>query len=393
MQRVMSGTARPVRHVDTAERRARLAARHAVHPDHRAATIEEAADAMVCLHGTDPAGVYLAALARVDRLTAAGVDRALHVDRTLVKHVAMRRTLFVFSRDRLPVAHAAAGPRVEHGERRALVRDVERTGLHADGARWLDDACAAVVQLLADGRARSLDELRDEIPALRGATEQGAGRSWGGLLAVGPRVLTVLSAQGRVVRAGNDGHWRTSRHRWSSMGAWLGHDLDPVPVEQAEVTLVAWWLRTFGPGTEADLRWWLGSTLSVVRRALNELGAVPVDLGGQTGYLLSDDTHPAPPVDPWAALLPVMDPTVMGWKERGWYVGDHRDRIFDSAGNAGPTAWWGGRVVGTWRQDDDGVVVTELFEDVGAEARRRLDAEAERVTAFCDGVRVIPRWR
>jgi hypothetical protein len=88
-----------------------------------------------------------------------------------------------------------------------------------------------------------------------------------------------------------------------------------------------------------------------------------------------------------------MDPTVMGWRERGWYVGAHHERVFDSAGNAAPTAWWDGRVVGTWSQHDDGTVVPELFEDVGSEARSRLDGEAERVTTYCAGTRVVPRPR
>lgn len=147
------------------------------------------------------------------------------------------------------------------------------------------------------------------------------------------------------------------------------------PAEQAQATLVGWWLRAFGPGTEADRRWWLGSTLTVVHRALEELGAVPVDLDGRIGHLLPDDTDPAPPVEPWAALLPVMDPTVMAWQERGWYVGEHHDRVFDSAGNAAPTAWWDGRIVGTWSQHDDGTVVPEFFEDVDREARRRIDTD------------------
>ena len=56
------------------------------------------------------------------------------------------------------------------------------------------------------------------------------------------------------------------------------------------------------------------------------------------------------------ALLPVLDPTVMGWKERGFYLGPHGPALFDRNGNAGTTAWVDGRIVGCWVQDAEGVV-------------------------------------
>lgn len=51
---------------------------------------------MVCLHATDPGTVFLSAQARVSGMTVGDLERALYVDRSLVKHMAMRRTLFVF---------------------------------------------------------------------------------------------------------------------------------------------------------------------------------------------------------------------------------------------------------------------------------------------------------
>ena len=61
---------------------------------------------MVCLHGTDPATVYLSARARTDEMTVADMDLALYRDRSLVKQLAMRRTLFVFPRESLRWAQA-----------------------------------------------------------------------------------------------------------------------------------------------------------------------------------------------------------------------------------------------------------------------------------------------
>jgi hypothetical protein len=105
--------------------------------------------------------------------------------------------------------------------------------------------------------------------------------------------------------------------------------------------------------------------------------------------VLADDLEPVDPEPPWAALLPVLDPTTMGWKQRDFYLDpDHTPYLFDTNGNAGSTAWWDGWIVGCWVQDEDGAVQVVLREDPGADARAALDVEAERLTAFLDGMRV-----
>lgn len=130
---------------------------------------------MVCLHGTDPVTVHLSAWARVDGMTVPDLERALYVDRSLVKHMAMRRTLFVFPRATLSFAQAGASNRVADSERRRLIRDVETAGLHRNGERWLSEACEQVLAVLADGREVTSSELRDAIPLLEGSSPSGAG--------------------------------------------------------------------------------------------------------------------------------------------------------------------------------------------------------------------------
>ena len=381
-----------MRTVEVAERRARLTCRHRLVPGHRAGDVVEAAESMVCLHGTDPATVYLSAWARVQDMTVSDLDRALYTDRTLVKHLAMRRTLFVFPRAILGSAQAGASNRVADRERRRLIRDVEEAGLHRDGERWLSEACDQVLAVLAGGRQATSSELRDEIPALEGSIAYGEGKSWGGQAAVGPRVLTTLSAQGRIVRATNLGGWVTSRPRWASMESWLGEAIAVPSDHEGVAGLVERWLRSFGPGTIADIKWWLGSTLAAVRRALADVHAVEVDLGGQTGYLLPDDLEATEPGEPWGALLPPLDPTTMGWYERDWYLGPYKAELFDTSGNAGPTVWWDGKIVGGWRQRDTGEVDLQMLEDVGSEAQRSLEHEAARLTEWFEGVSVLPRF-
>jgi hypothetical protein len=154
------------------------------------------------------------------------------------------------------------------------------------------------------------------------------------------------------------------------------------------------WLARFGPGTVTDLKWWTGLTMGETRTAVAAAGAVPVTLeGGGEGLVLPDDVEPVEASAPEAVLLPALDPTTMGWKERGWYLGDHGPRLFDTNGNAGPAVWWDGRVVGGWGVRAGGEVVTRLLEDIGAEGAAAVEAAAGALTTWLDGVRVTPSFR
>jgi hypothetical protein len=165
-----------------------------------------------------------------------------------------------------------------------------------------------------------------------------------------------------------------------------------LPVDEAQAELVRRWLARFGPATEADIRWWTGWTLRDVRRAVTSVGALPVDLDGQAGLVLPDDLEPSRVPEPWVALLPALDPTTMGWQAREWYLGDHKRALFDTSGNAGPTIWADGRIVGGWAMRAGGEVVTKLLDDVGRETTAAVAAEAARLTEWLQLVSVIPRF-
>jgi hypothetical protein len=162
--------------------------------------------------------------------------------------------------------------------------------------------------------------------------------------------------------------------------------------ELARAELARRWLRAFGPATVADLRWWSGLTMGQVRTALGALEVAEVDLDGSAGIVLADDVEPTPEPPPWVALLPSLDPTTMGWQQRSWYLGDHVEALFDRNGNAGPTVWCDGRVVGGWAQRTDGEVVHRVLEDVGSAAEQAVAAEADRLQRWLGDVRISPRF-
>ena len=370
------------RHVDDDERRARLGVRHAL-----AAPVSDtlaAARAVTCLHATEPASVHLAAWAR----SAAGrdaVDDALYADRSVVKQLAMRRTVFAFPRELLPAVWGSASARVADQQLRRLAKEMQSAGVAADGEAWAAEHVASVRRMIEQDGPLTTSEVRAALPALDARVTRGKGQ-YQADVAVASSVIVTLAASGAIVRGANDGGWKISRPRWTSTAAWLGEAPDPLPEPEGYAALVAAWLRSFGPGTEADLVWWLGSTKAAVRRALTDVGAIPVSLDDDgIGWLLPDDVDPVEAPRPWAALLPALDPSTMGWKGRRFHLGDHVDKVFDRNGNGGPTAWWDGRIVGVWCQQADGRVDVVLAEDVPRAAQRALDAKAEELTSWLDG--------
>jgi hypothetical protein len=374
------------------ERRARLARRHLLAASARAGTAAEVAAALIALHGTDPASVYLAAWARsADGHRAIGhaaVERALYDTGDLVRMLGMRRTMFVVPADLAPVIQASCTERIAERMRSGLIRDLAAAGVAPDAGRWLEEVEAATVKALtARGTATGAELSRDE-PLLRTRLSYAEGKSYGGTANVTTRVLMLLSAERRIARGRPRGGWTSSQYEWAPADPWpAGSAAD------ARAQLARRWLLAFGPAPVSDLQWWTGWTAGQTRAALARLDTAAVDLDGTPGVVLADDVEAEPGTAPWAALLPALDPTPMGWRDRGWFLGGHAAALFDRSGNIGPTVWWDGRIVGGWAQRPAGEVAFRLLEDLGVEAVAAVTAEAEQLQAWLGAVRVTPRFR
>jgi Winged helix DNA-binding domain len=373
----------PVRIVTDAERRARLGVRHALADP--VLDVLSAARAVACLHATEPSSVHLSAWAR-SGASRADVDAALHTERSLVKQLAMRRTVFAFPVDLLPAVRGSAAARVAGQQSALLVRSVVAGGLAADGVAWVDRACEQVLEQLGQAPATTR-QLREQLPVLAERLPRPESPK-APPAPVAARVLTVLAASGEVVRGANDGGWTTSRPVWTLLNDWVTQPIPP-PLAEAEgyAELVRRWLWAFGPGTEADVVWWLGATKTSVRRALADVGAVAVQLrDGTPAWLHPDDVDEVRAPEHWAALLPALDPTTMGWRGRACHIDPVlAATVYDTAGNGRPTAWWDGRIVGSWVQRADGAVVVLPLTDLPGAAATALQHEADKLTCWLDG--------
>lgn len=379
--------------ISVAERRARLGRRHRLAASARVDDdVAAIAKSVVVLHASDPATVVLSAVARMAHPDPAAVERALYDDRTVVRMHGMRRTLFTVASTDAALVQRSSTDAVAAVERRKLVALLEEKGVTNDAATWLEGVEARTLAAIDElGQAFATD-LTKRVPELAIQIPIAEGKRYAGTVGVSSRVLFLLAAEGRLVRTRPRGGWTTSQHRWARLDDWLGAPLTAIAAAQARSCLVRRWLDRFGPGTVDDLKWWTGWSLGLTREALAELDLVDVDLDGTLAVALAEDVGPTPAPEPWVALLPGLDPTTMGWKERDWYLGEHKAQVFDRNGNAGPTVWADGRVVGGWAQRKSGEVVHRLLEDIGEERTAMVAEEAARLEELLSDARVTPRF-
>ncbi|MEV0343805.1 winged helix DNA-binding domain-containing protein [Nocardia sp. NPDC050713] len=383
-----------MRSIDAAERRARLGVRHRLADAHRTDDIANIARSLVVLHATDPATVFLSLGARSLHATPAEVERELYDERTLLRMLAMRRTMFVAPVELVPVLQAACANALADKQRKTYGRFLEHAGIgDGDVASWWAEVEEETHRALLARGAATGAQLGKDVPRLRTQVNTAPDKAYSKPTNITTWVLVTLGCEGRIVRGRPNGSWASSQYLWAPVESWLPEGVAELPAEEARAELVRKWLAAFGPAPLSDLKWWTGWSLAEVRKALARLEVAEVDLDGTPGLVLADDVEPVAPPEDWAALLPALDPTPMGWQSRDWYLGPHAASLFDRNGNIGPTLWWNGRIVGGWAQRKDGEIVWRLLEDVGSEAKSRIEAEAARTAKWFGPVRTIPRFR
>ena len=247
----------------------------------------EAVADIIALHGTDPASVYLSAWARTAPTTMsagtsadkAAIEHALYEERSLVRMLGMRRTVFVVPAALVPVIQAACTDQIAERLRRQLTQVVREAGIASDAATWLKEVGEATVRALAARGSATGAELAAYEPRLRTQILAAADNPYGGAVNLTNRLLTVLSAEGLIVRGRPRGGWTSTQFAWS-----VAPDRADLTAADARAELARRWLLAFGPALVSDLQWWTGWTAGQVKQVLGQLEVTEVDLGRRAGH-------------------------------------------------------------------------------------------------------------
>ncbi len=331
------------------------------------------------LHATGSMIPYLSLFARVRGFRKEALDEELYVRKNLAKIRCMRKTVHVLTKEMMPVAYRATTATVEKASRGYCeFRGVTAAEYDRLSARILD---------LLTGREMSASEIKSVL-----STELDVSA-----------VLYLMCDQALLVRGRPQKGWKDRTQLYARFDEYFP-TVDPRALSETEATtlLVEQYLSSFGPVTENDIAWWTGLGKTKVRRALKALRGriVEVQVTGVEGTLmvLRDDEKElkdaAAPKERTVNLLPLLDPYLMGYKERQRYLNpEHREYVFDSGGNATSTILLNGRVVGVWECEEHpepGVKIFMLHE-VDADTVEDIRLEARKMGKFISGAE--PRVR
>jgi hypothetical protein len=367
---------------------------------------EEVAGRLLAIQGQDPRGARLAVRVRSHGLSAADIDHALTVDRTLVISWLNRGTLhLVRSEDYWPL-HRLTTPQLETGCARRLAQE----GIPPAEA---DRAAGLIERFLASDGPQTRAQLAGRLTAA-GVRTQGQALVF---------LLFLTSLRGISVRGPMIG----KQHAHVLARDWLGAPPAAADPDAALGWLARRYLAGHAPATDRDLAKWAGLPLRDARRALREIaadlvegedglvrlarpadgtaaedGAAPAGGAGRasggragegrisasrgsgswaSGSRASEGWAGGPePALPPPRLLGVFDPLLHGWQSREAVLGRHEPEIV-RGGMFRSFALAGGRAVGTWGLAGHQVELT-LLEPVSAAYRRALEADAEDVRRF-----------
>jgi hypothetical protein len=313
------------------------------------------AERLLAIQAQDPRGARLAIRARTVGLSAADVDRALTVERSLLITTLNRGTLHLVRSDDYPLLQALTTPPLFAGNARRLAQQ----GVPPAAA---ERGVAAIERALAAEGPLSRAALRERVQAANVPTD---GQAF-------VHLVMQASLRGLIVRGPMVGR----QHAFVLVRDWLGEQR-PVDRERAPAELARRYLAGHGPADERDLAKWAGLPLRDARAAL---AAIAPELDQREDGLVDLVGRASAADVPPPRLLGSFEPLLMGWTSREPVLGS-ADRDVVGGGVFRPFALVRGRAAATWRFEG-GRVELSPFGKLGRGDACALDADAEAVLRF-----------
>ena len=318
-------------------------------------------DRLLAVQAQDLRGARLAIRARSTGMTAAGVDRALGEDRTLLVTWLNRGTLHLVRSDDYPWLLALTAP-LQLKRAAAQLSQLGVTPAQAD--RAVDVVAAA----LEDAGPLTREVLRERMEAA-GLPVHGA---------VTYLILVLAGLRGVAVR----GPVLDDRHAFALVRDWCWEPVPAVDRGAALGELARRYLAGHAPASDRDLARWAGLGLRDVRAGLASIAAElhqrPDGLLELEANRFPDRLALAPP-----KLLGPWEPVMLGWSDRTPITGGRSDLI-TSNGIFRPFALVDGRAAARWRLADGRIDQADLA-DLPLTVAAALSDEAADVERFLRG--------
>jgi hypothetical protein len=292
------------------------------------------------------------------------LESELYEKHSLAKIRCVRKTIYIHSKEMLPVYFKATQRPLEKASKAFMARQGVSDKTYASLAKKVLRALSA--------EEHTAKQLKEKLNL-----------DWN----FSP-LLYYMCDQGLLVRSRPTGGWRDKNHRYALFTAYFPNlDLDQLDEEEATLALLRHYLGAFGPVSKTDMYWWTELGKTRVRETLKQMGdeVITIAIQGLDGsfYLLRSElaglAQITPGVAPTINLLPYLDPYIMGYKDRGRYMNENnQDMIFDRAGNAAPVILVDGVISGVWDYEQKGGWKIKLFffKDLSASVISTIKAKA-----------------
>jgi hypothetical protein len=341
--------------------------------DSRINDINQVVEDISGLHATHPMTPYLSLFVRTGDFHKEDLDEELYSQRSLAKIRYARKTMYVLPKQRVSEVFSAIKGMLEQ----RLGPYLEHLGMTRKDFK----ESAELILKIIGSRGMTVNNVKKEIKEDFNVSA----------------VVNLMCDQGLLIRGNPAKGWKSSLHTYYSFAEYFPDiDLSEVREEDAKKSMVKKYLASFGPVTVTDASWWTGYTKTEIKYFLNDFkdDIIFLKISGIEGeyVLLASDMESLESTDipekPLVHLMPLLDPYLMGYKERKRYLTqEHYTRVFDRSGNVTSTILVDGQISGIWDIEEGGVPTVKifLFEKVNPEVKKKISAQAKKTGRFISG--------
>jgi hypothetical protein len=286
------------------------------------------------LHGTGTIEPYLSLFVRMNNFKKEDLDTELYVKKTLGKIRGMRKTLFIETKELIPIVHNVIKYQTVKRDNKYLeIREISKSEY-----RELSDK----ILYLLNEKEMSTTELKKALNSQKDIVA----------------VISVMCDEMLLIRGKPLKSWRDRRLYYSPFNKYFPEiNLNEFTESKSTELLIERYIKSYGPVTENDIIWWLGITKGKARSAIDKLHSklelIKIDQFEHEYIIHKQDIKTLSNMkdsnESSINVLPNLDPYIMGYKDRERYVDyNYYKYIFDRSGNGTTTILLDGHVNGIW---------------------------------------------
>jgi hypothetical protein len=327
------------------------------------------------LHATSSATMYLSLFARMNNFEKEDLNQQLYTLKNLGKIRFVRGTMYVLTKDMIPVAYSAT---------KGIFSTLSKKYAEYHG--------------ITDKEFKKTSKQITEILHGESMTTSEISKALNSKSKISP-VINLMCDSGLLIRSTPKAGWRSNLHTYQSMDKYFpGLDLFSIPEYGARKEVVKQYIASFGPVSTIDISWWTGFTKTEIRKIVDdikkEITEVNIADRSHRYYILKSHEKPLRSTKlgkkPYVILLPILDPYIMGYKVRDRYLDDKYFKfIFDRSGNATSSILVNGKIAGVWSLEEnlESIVKIHLFKKALKDIKSEIRNKAKNIGEFIvDGV-------